>query len=107
MDKGYDSDAVRAYVNQLGGTAAIAVKSNRSIKLSFDEALYKEPPRHRKSLPQTQIFPPHRHRYEKLQSTFSSTLSLACILIWLKLSSLFTKHALTPDKRAQVGAVHE
>ena len=24
MDKGYDSDAIRAYVNQLGGTAVIA-----------------------------------------------------------------------------------
>ena len=30
MDKGYDSDAIRAYVNQLGGVAVIAVNSSRS-----------------------------------------------------------------------------
>ena len=30
MDKGYDSDVIRAYVNQLGGIAVIAVNSSRS-----------------------------------------------------------------------------
>ena len=45
MDKGYDSDAIRAYVNQLGGVAVIAVNSSRAQKPDFDEHLYRE--RHR------------------------------------------------------------
>lgn len=45
MDKGYDSDAIRAYVNQLGGVAVIPPKSNRAAKPAFDEHLYRE--RHR------------------------------------------------------------
>lgn len=45
MDKGYDSDAIRAYVNQLGGTAAIALHLSRAQKPVFDEHLYGE--RHR------------------------------------------------------------
>jgi|GEM_PF-3943186 len=45
MDKGYDSDAIRAYVNQLGGVAVIALHPSRSPKPTFDEHLYHE--RHR------------------------------------------------------------
>ena len=37
MDKGYDSDAIRAYVNQLGGIAVIALHPSRSQKPAFDE----------------------------------------------------------------------
>jgi Transposase and inactivated derivatives len=32
MDKGYDSDAIRAYVHQLGGVAVIPPKANRALK---------------------------------------------------------------------------
>ena len=85
MDKGYDSDAIRAYVNQLGGVAVIALHPGRSQKPAFDEHLYRE--RHRIE----NLFARLKHyrriatRYEKLLSSFSSMLSLACILIWLKL----------------------
>ncbi|RRK02025.1 IS5 family transposase [Opitutaceae bacterium TAV3] len=42
MDKGYDSDAIRAYVNQLGGTPVIALHPSRSFKPPFDQHLYHE-----------------------------------------------------------------
>jgi transposase len=42
MDKGYDRDAIRAYVNQLGATAVIALHPSRSQKPAFDEHLYRE-----------------------------------------------------------------
>jgi transposase len=45
MDKGYDSDAIRTYVNQLGGTAVIAVSNSRAKKPPFDQHLYQQ--RHR------------------------------------------------------------
>jgi hypothetical protein len=39
MDKGYDRDAIRAYVNQLGATAVIALHPRRSQKPPFDQHL--------------------------------------------------------------------
>jgi hypothetical protein len=39
MDKGYDSDATRAYMNQLGGIAVIPPKANRTLKPDFDQHL--------------------------------------------------------------------
>jgi transposase len=84
MDKGYDSDAIRAYVNQLGGLAVIALHPGRSQKPDFDEHLYRE--RHRIE----NLFSRLKHyrriatRFEKLHDTFAAMLSLACILIWLK-----------------------
>lgn len=83
MDKGYDSDAIRAYVNQLGGTAVIALHPSRSYKPQFDEHLYRE--RHRIE----NLFAKLKHyrristRYEKLHDTFAAMVSLACILVWL------------------------
>jgi transposase len=85
MDKGYDSDAIRAYVNQLGGVAVIALHPSRAQKPAFDEHLYRE--RHRIE----NLFARLKHyrriatRYEKLHATFAAMLSLACILVWLKL----------------------
>jgi transposase len=85
MDKGYDSDAIRAYVNQLGGIVVIALHPGRSQKPDFDEHLSRE--RHRIE----NLFARLKHyrriatRFEKLHSTFAAMLSLACILVWLKL----------------------
>jgi transposase len=84
MDKGYDSDAIRACVNQLGGVAVIALHPSRSQKPAFDQHIYRE--RHRIENLFARL-KSHRRiatRYEKLHSTFAAMLSLACILVWLK-----------------------
>jgi transposase len=84
MDKGYDSDAIRAYVNQLGGVAVIPPKANQVKKPACDEHLYKK--RHRiENL--FAMLKKHRRiatRYEKLHTTFAAMVTLACILVWLK-----------------------
>ncbi len=84
MDKGYDSDAIRAYVNQLGGVAVIAVNSSRAQKPAFDEHLYRERHRIENLFARLKAFRRIATRYEKLHATFAAMLSLACILIWLK-----------------------
>jgi transposase len=84
MDKGYDSDAIRAYVNQLGGIAVIAVKANRTQKPAFDEHHYRERHRIENLFCRLKSFRRISTRYEKLHSTFASMVTLACILIWLK-----------------------
>ena len=84
MDKGYDSDVIRAYVNQLGGVTVIPPKVNRVSKPDFDEHLYRE--RHRIENLFARLKSNRRiaTRYEKLHVTFTAMVSLACILIWLK-----------------------
>ena len=85
MDKGYDSDAIRAYVNQLGGVAVIALHPSRSKKPAFDEHLYCERHRIENLFARLKTFRCLATRYEKLHATFAAMLCLASILIWLKL----------------------
>jgi transposase len=83
MDKGYDSDAVRAYVNQLGGIAVIAVNASRSSKPPFDEHMYVERHRIENLFARLKCFRRIATRYEKLHLTFSAMITLACIMVWL------------------------
>ena len=85
MDKGYDSDAIRAYVNQLGGVAVIALHPNRAQQPPFDEHLYYERHRIENLFARLKALRRIATRYEKLHATFAAMLALACILVWLKL----------------------
>lgn len=85
MDKGYDSDAIRAYVHQLGGVAVIALHPSRAAKPAFDEHLYRERHRIENLFARLKAFRRLATRYEKLHAHFAAMLSLACILVWLKL----------------------
>jgi transposase len=85
MDKGYDSDAIRAYVNQLGGVAVIAIHPRRTILPPFDQHLYRQRHRIENLFARLKAFRRIATRYEKLHRTFAAMLSLACILVWLKL----------------------
>ena len=85
MDKGYDSDAIRAYVNQLGGVAVIALHPSRAQKPPFDEHLYYERHRIENLFARLKAFRRIATRYEKLRASFAAVLTLACILVWLKL----------------------
>ena len=85
MDKGYDSDAIRAYVNQHGGVAVIAVNASRAKKPPFDEHLYRERHRIENLFARLKAFRRIATRYEKLRATFAAMVTLACILVWLKL----------------------
>ena len=85
MDKGYDSDAIRAYVNQLGSTAVIAANASRSKKPPFDQHLYHERHRIENLFARLKTFRRISTRYEKLALHFSSMVAIACLLVWLKL----------------------
>ena len=85
MDKGYDSDAIRAYVNQHGGVAVIAVKASRAEKPPLAEHLYCERHRIENLFARLKSFRHIATRYEKLRATFAAMVTLACILVWLKL----------------------
>jgi transposase len=85
LDKGYDSDAIRAYVNQHGGVAVIAVNASRAKKPPFDQHLYRERHRIENLFARLKAFRRIATRYDKLHSSFAAMLSLACLLVWLTL----------------------
>jgi transposase len=84
MDKGYDSDTNRAYVNQLGGIAVIAVNGNRAKKPPLDQHIYRERHRVENLFARLKTFRRISTRYEKTALHFSSMLHLACVLFWLR-----------------------
>ncbi|MCH6259513.1 IS5 family transposase, partial [Puniceicoccaceae bacterium K14] len=84
MDKGYDSDAIRNGVNEIGGIAVIAVKSNRAIKPAFDQHIYQQRHKIENLFGKLKRFRRIATRYEKLYHTFAAMLTLACIMIWLR-----------------------
>lgn len=84
MDKGYDGDSNRAYVNQLGGIPVIAVNSRRSQKPAFDQYLYRERYRIENTFARLKALKRIATRYDKLAATFSSMLTLGCVLFWLR-----------------------
>lgn len=78
MNKGYDSDAIRSYVNQHCGVAVIAVNASRAQKPLFDQQLYREPHRIENLFARLISFRRLATRYEKLRVTFAAcSLSLA------------------------------
>lgn len=85
MDKGYDSDSIRAYVNQLGGVAVIALHPSRSYKPPFDQHLYRERHRIENLFARLKHYRRISSRFEKLHDSFAAMLSIACLLIWIKL----------------------
>ena len=84
MDKGYDSDSIRACVSQLGGTSVIALHPSRAQPPAFDEHLYRERHRIENLFAKLKSFRRISTRYDKLHCSFAAMLSLVCILIWLK-----------------------
>jgi transposase len=84
MDKGHDSDSIRAFVNQLGAIAVIPPKANRAIKPDFAEHLYGERHRIENLFARLKSYRRIATRYEKLHVTFAAMVFLACILVWPK-----------------------
>ncbi len=84
MDKGYDSDAIRESVNQIGGTAVIAVHPKRSQKPDFDEHLSRDRHRIENLFAKLKHFRRIATCYEKLLHSYAAMLALVCIIIWIK-----------------------
>jgi len=84
MDKGYDSDAIRRFVNEQGGIATIAVKANRTSKPPFDQHIYSHRHRIENLFARLKNYRRIATRYEKLLHSYAAMLQLASIIIWLK-----------------------
>jgi transposase len=83
-DKGYDSNDFRALIAASGRTAVIPARTCRKTAIYHDAALYKE--RHLVELCFCKLkgFRRIGTRYDKTKAMFSSLITIACILLWLK-----------------------
>lgn len=85
MDKGYHSDAIRAYVNQLGGVAVIPPpRANSVANPMFDEHLYQERHHIENLFAKLKSFRRITTRDDKLYLTFAAFVSLVRIILWPK-----------------------
>ena len=84
-DKGYDSQAILAYVQAMGATAVIPPKRNRKKKREYDKTLYKLRNRIERCFSKLKHFRRFATRYEKLKTNFKALVALACAWIQLQL----------------------
>ena len=83
-DKGYDSDAVMALIEQMGAIAVIPARKNRTEERDIDRHIYKERHLVECFINKIKWFRRIFSRFEKLASRFLGFLSFASTLIWLR-----------------------
>lgn len=82
-DKGYDSDAVVAKIEESGALAVIPPKSNRKVQRDFDKELYKERNIVERFFNRLKHYRGLATRYEKTSESFLAMLHLICARMWL------------------------
>ncbi len=84
MDCGYDSDAIRTWVVQSGGTAVIPQNPTRAAVLPLDKHIYKERHKIENLFQKLKRFRRVASRFEMKTAHYGAMLSLACLILWLK-----------------------
>ncbi len=82
-DKGYDSDALVATLDERGITPVIPSKANRKQPRKTDFALYRERNLVEWFFCRIEQYRAISTRYDKLANTFLAAVTLVCILMWL------------------------
>ena len=82
-DKGYDSDALVADLNEREITPVIPPKANRKAPRKTDFALYCERNLVERFFNKIKHYRAIATRFDKLASTFLAGVLLVCVLIWL------------------------
>jgi transposase len=84
-DKAYDADSIRQQLSQIGCTAVIPPKANRTESLPFDKELYKARSEIECTfnlLKQARRF---ATRYEKTSRNYAAVVAIGCALLWLRI----------------------
>ena len=82
-DKGYDSDALVAALDERGITPVIPSKANRKVPRKTDFALYRERNLVERFFCKLKQYRAIAARYDKLANTFLAGVALVCVLFWL------------------------
>jgi transposase len=83
-DKGYDSNAIRWWVEARGAWANIPPKSNRKEPICFSKHLYKARNLVERFFNKIKHYRRIATRYDKTAENFLATLKLVAIRIWLR-----------------------
>ena len=82
-DKGYDSDALVAGLEERGIAPVIPPKANRKTPRETDFALYRERNLVERFFNRIKHYRGIATRFDKLASTFLAGVTLVCVLIWI------------------------
>ena len=82
-DKGYDSDALVATLEERGIAPVIPPKANRCEPRKTDFALYRERNLVERFFGNLKQYRALATRYDKLANTFLAAVALVCVLFWL------------------------
>lgn len=83
-DKGYDSDAVRAEIEQRGGEPLIPTRSNRKVQRPLAKVLYTLRNQIERFVNRAKNSRRVATRYDKLLSSFTAFVLLAAIRDWIR-----------------------
>ena len=83
-NKGYDSDALAATIQQRGAEVVIPPKKNRTAPREYDKVLYKERNKVERCVGLFKQFRRVATRYEKTARNFLGMATLAAIAVWLR-----------------------
>jgi transposase len=82
-DKGYDADALVAYIQAMGAEAVIPPRSNRTEPRAYDRQVYQDRNLVERFFSRLKQCRRVATRYDKLARHFVSLLNLVCTYIWL------------------------
>ena len=82
-DKGYDTDAIRAFIAAAHMQAVIPSKSNRKEQIPFDRELYKERNLIERCFGKLKIHRRIATRYDRNDSHFMGFIFLGAALLWM------------------------
>jgi transposase len=83
-DRAYDSNKFREFLRQRGTIPVIPSKKNRIQPIAHDKHIYKERNFVERFFNRIKHFRRVATRYDKLAVTFAATVTVACIILWLK-----------------------
>jgi transposase len=84
-DKGYDSKAILAHIQQMGAIAVVPSLSSRAQPRTHDKELYRKRNRIERCFAKLKHFRRFATRYEKLKKNFKALVAIACSWLHLKL----------------------
>ena len=84
-DKGYDSHAILAHIQQMGAVAVIPSLASRARQRTHDKELYRKRNRIERCFATLKHFRRFATRYEKLKQNFNALVAIACAWLHLKL----------------------
>ncbi len=83
-DKGYDTNAVLARIEEAGAEAVVPAKKNRCEGREIDENLYRDRNKVERFFLKIKQNRAVATRYDKTASSYLAVVELACIMCWLK-----------------------